>query len=105
VNNLVVKLDEYYHIAFLDHKTEKVIGEEEQFKTLEEVLGFLHKFEEDSENIRERMFVCLLGLRDGESDVTIDREMFKAGKQILKIRPPVSFGKLFWEGFNLESKK
>ncbi len=105
MNRLVAKLDEYYHLAFLNPKTEEVIGEEEQFKTLEEVLGFLHKFEEASESIRERMFVCLMGLRDGESEVTIHREEFNAGDQILRIRPSINFHKLFWEGFGLKFKE
>lgn len=100
-----VELDEYYHVAFLNPETEKVIGKEEQFKTLEEVLGFLHKFEEASESIRERMFVCLMGLRDGESEVTIHRKMFDAGDQILRIRPPKNFHRLFWEGSGLKFGK
>jgi len=71
---------------------------------LEEVLGFLHKFEE-SERIRDRIFVCLMGLRDGANEVTIHRKEFQAGNQILKIKPPERFHKLFWEGFGLEPKK
>lgn len=90
------KLDGNYHVAILDPKTRKILGGEEQFQTLEEVLGFLHKFEE--EKIRERMFTCLMGLRDGVSEVTIKRKALHAGNQILKIRPPERFKKLFWEG-------
>jgi len=102
---LDVELDEYYHISFVDPKTEKVVGKEYRFKTLEEVLGFLHSFEEASEAIRERMFVCLMSLRDGESEVTIHRETFNVGDQILKIRPPKGFHKLFWEGHGLKFGK
>lgn len=95
-----IKLDEHYYVAILDPKTRKVMGKEEKFKTLEEVLGFLHNFEEDGN--RERMMVCLMGLRDGKSEVTIHRKQFKVGNQILRIRPAERFHKLFWEGFGLE---
>jgi hypothetical protein len=88
----------------LDPKTRKPLGKEEQFQTLEEVLGFLHKFEE-REKVRERMFVCLMGLRDGISEVTIHRKEFQAGNQILRVKPAERFHKLFWEGFGLEFKK
>ena len=104
VKRLSDKLDGNYHVAILDPKTRKILGEEEQFQTLEEVLGFLHKFEE-AEKVRERKFVCLMGLRDGVSEVTIHRKEFHAGNQILRIRPVEGFHKLFWEGFGLEFKK
>jgi hypothetical protein len=91
------ELDEEYHVSILDVKTRKIIGKEEKFQTLEEVLGFLHKFEE-GETIRERMFVCLMGLRDGVSEVIIHRKTFHVGNQILRIKPPKGFHKLFWEG-------
>ena len=97
-------LDENYHVAILDPKTRKIIDKEEQFQTLEEVLGFLHKVEELKE-VRERMFICLMGLRDGISEVTIHREQFHVGDQVLRIRPPKGFDKLFWEGFGLEFKE
>lgn len=64
-------------VAILDPKTRKPIGDEERFQTLEEVLGFLHKFEEP-EN-RERMFVCLMALRDEKSEVVIHRKQFQVG--------------------------
>jgi hypothetical protein len=89
--------DENYHVSVLDPETRKVIGKEERFQTLEEVLGFLHKFEEMGE-MQRQMLVCLMGLRDGESEVLIHRKMLRAGNQILKIRPPKRFSKLFWEG-------
>lgn len=93
------ELDDKYHIALLNPKTGELLGEEEQFETLEEVLGWLHKVEE-SKNI-ESMFACVIGLRDGESKVAIHRERFQAGEQILRIRPPERFHKLFWTGFGL----
>lgn len=96
------ELDNKYHVAILDPKSGKVVGGKEQFETLEEVLGFLHKFEEP-ENL-ERMLTCLMGLRDGECEVVIQREMFQIGEQILKIRPPKRFHKLFWTGFGLDFK-
>ena len=94
------KLDNNYHVAFLDPKTGKLIGEERQFKTLEEVLGFLHNFEE-SGGIRERMLACLIGLRDGISEVTIHRKTLHAGTQKLRITPTEEFHKLFWKGSEL----
>lgn len=94
------QLDENYHVAMLDPKTQKPIGKEERFRTLEEVLGFLHKFEEPQN--RERMFTCLMGLRDGKSEVVIKRKQLKAGKQILRIKPSKGFHELFWEGFGLK---
>jgi hypothetical protein len=97
-------LDDNYHVAILDPKSRKPLGKEEQFQTLEEVLGFLHKVEE-SERIRDRLFVCLMGLRDGVSEVTIHRKEFLVGNQILMVKPPERFHKLFWGGFGLESKK
>lgn len=100
VKKLKTELDENYHVAILNPETRKLIGNEEEFKTLEEVLGFLHKFEE-TEN-RERMFTCLMGLRDGKSEVVIHRKEFQIGNQILRIRPSKRFHKLFWEGFGLE---
>lgn len=92
-------LDNKYHVAFLDPETGELLGEEEQFETLEEILGWLHKVEEP-QNL-ESMFVCLMGLRDGESKAIIHREMFQVGEQILRIRPPERFHKLFWTGFGL----
>lgn len=97
---LEAKLDKNYHVALLDPKTRKTLGKEEKFETLEEVLGFLHRFEETGN--RERMFTCLMGLRDGENEVVIHRKQFQAGNQILRIRPSERFHKLFWEGFGLE---
>lgn len=94
-----IKLENYY-VALLDPKTRKIVGKEEKFKTLEEVLGHLHKFEE--ERNRERMLTCLMGLRDGKSEVLINRTQFKVGNQVLRIIPSKSFQKLFWEGFGLE---
>ena len=94
------KLDENYHVAILDPETREPIGDEERFQTLEEVLGFLHKFEEP-EN-RERMFTCLMGLRDGKSEVVIHREQFQVGNQILRIKPSKGFHGLFWKGFRSE---
>jgi len=99
------ELDESYHVAMLDPKNREIIGKEEEFQTLEEVMGFLHKLEEASASIRERMFVCLMGLRDGESEVVIHRKQFQIGNQILRIRPPKGFQRLFWEGCGLEAKK
>jgi hypothetical protein len=90
------ELDDEYHVSILDVKTRKIIGKENKFRTLEEVLGFLHKLEE--EKIREEMFTCLMGLRDGVSEVTINRKFFHAGNQILQVKPPERFQKLFWEG-------
>jgi hypothetical protein len=100
VKKLNDKLDKSYHVAFLDPKTKEIIGEERHFQTLEEVLGFLHKFEE-SERIRERMFVCLIGLRDGASEVAVYRKRFHAGHQLLRIKPTEQFSKLFWTGAEL----
>ena len=94
------ELNERYHVAILDPKTHKIIGREEEFQTLEEILGFLHQFEEPAN--RERMLACLMGLRDGESEVVIHRETLQAGDQVLRIKPPKRFHKLFWEGFGLE---
>ena len=94
------ELDKNYYVTILDPETRRIIGNEEKFQTLEGVLGFLHKFEESGN--RERMFACLVGLRDGESEVVIHREEFRVGDQILRIRPPKRFHKLFWEGFGLE---
>jgi hypothetical protein len=98
VERLTDIFDDNYHVDILDPNTREVFGNEEKFQTLEEVLGFLHKFEE-SEKIRERMFACLTGLRDGVSEVTIHREEFHAGNQVLRIRPAKQFQKLFWKGF------
>lgn len=98
------KLDKKYHVAILNPKTHEIIGGEKEFQTLEEVLGFLHKFEE-SERIRDRIFVCLMGLRDGVSEITIRRKEFQVGNQILRIKPADGFHKLFWEGFGLEFEK
>lgn len=83
------KLDENYYVAILDVKTHKIIGEEHKFRTLEEVLGFLHNFEEEKN--RERILTCLMGLRDGQSEVTFGRKQFRVGKQILRIRPAKGF--------------
>jgi hypothetical protein len=100
VKKLSVKLDGNYHVAFLDPKTKKIIDREKLFQTLEEVLGYLHKFEQ-SEKIRERMFACLMGLRDGVSEATVYRKELHAGHQILRITPTKEFCKLFWVGAEL----
>lgn len=92
--------DKKYYVAILDPKTHEPIGKEEELQTLEEVLGFLHKFEE-SEN-RESILTCLMGLRDGVSEVPIHRKLFQAGNQILRIIPSKGFHELFWKGFRLE---
>ena len=92
--------DEVYYVAILDPKTREVIGDEKKFQTLEAVLGFLHKVEEEGN--RERLLTCLMGLRDGESEVVIFREQFHAGNQILRIGPPKRFHELFWRGFGLK---
>lgn len=84
-------------MAILDVKTHKIIGEEHSFKTLEEVLGFLHNSEEEQN--RERILTCPMGLRDGQSEVTFHRKQFRAGNQILRIRPNEKFHELFWKGF------
>jgi len=89
----------------LTQKRKKLLGKNIDLKRLRRLLGFLHSFEEASEAIRERMFVCLMSLRDGESEVTIHRETFNVGDQILKIRPPKGFHKLFWEGHGLKFGK
>jgi len=91
------KLNENYYVAILDVKTHKIIGKEREFRTLEEVLGFLHNFEEEQN--RERILTCLMGLRDGQSEVTFRRRQFKVGNQILRIRPAERFHELFWKGF------
>lgn len=90
------ELDDKYHVTLLDSKTNKTITEL-QFQTLEEVLGCLHGIEEP-EN-RGSLLLCLMKLRDGVSEVFIHREAFQTGEQILRIRPPKRFPKLFWEGF------
>jgi hypothetical protein len=100
LKELNVKLDGNYHVAFLDPKTKKIIDKEKLFQTLEEVLGYLHKFEE-SEKIRERMLACLMSLRDGVSEVTVYRKEFHTGHQILRITPTEEFCKLFWLGAEL----
>lgn len=94
------KSDDNYHVAFLNPKTGELIGEERQFKTLEEVLGFLHNFVE-SAGIRERMLACLIDLRDGVSEVTIHTKISHVGNQILRITPTEEFHKLFWKGSEL----
>ena len=95
-----IKLDKNYYVAILSPETHKIIGEEHRFETLEEVLGFLHNFEEEQN--RERMLTCLMGLRDGQSEVDFHREQFKVGNQILRIRPAKGFHELFWKGFRSE---
>lgn len=100
MKKLSEKLDNSYHVAFLNPKTDKIMGREETFQTLEELLGFLHRFEE--EEIRERMFVCLMSMRDGISKVTVHRKQFHAGNQILRIKPSERFSELFWKGFEPE---
>lgn len=100
VKSLNEQLDDKYHVAILDPKTRKVIGKEEEFQTLEEVLGFLHNFEEIKN--RERILVCLMGLRDGKCEVTINRRELGIGNEILRIKPPKTFHKLFWQGFGLK---
>jgi hypothetical protein len=92
-------MDDYYHLAFLDPKTRKVVGKEHQFRTLEELLGCLHSFEEDQ--TREGMFICLMGMRDGQSEVEIRRKQFNVDKQILRIRPSNKFAGLFWKGADI----
>ena len=89
--------NEIYFVAMLDPETRELIGKEEQFQTLEEVLGFLHKLE-DPEN-RERMLTCLMSLRDGKTEVVIHRKQFDIGNQILRIKPSKEFHELFWKGF------
>jgi len=52
----------------------------------------------EEEKIRDEKFTCLMSLRDGVSEVAINRKFFHAGNQILQIKPPERFQKLFWEG-------
>ena len=96
------KTDENYYVAIL-HRHNRDIVRDEKFQTLEEVLGFLHRYEEPK-NIAD-MFRCLMGLRDGESEVLIQRDVFFIGKQILRIKPPERFQKLFLEGNALRVKE
>jgi hypothetical protein len=39
-----------------------------------------------------------MGLRNAASEEIIHRKFFHVGNQILRIRPPERFAKLFWEG-------